>query len=131
MKQRYHHFRRENGVFYSFDVETGKRESLKTTDLEEARRLLHAKNEACRQPAMNLQIARVYLAHGDPAFSTRTWQRVIDEMTRQKSGETQKRWARAMREAPFDFIRSKVLIETKTQDFLDVLAAGGVSTNVF
>jgi integrase len=131
MKQRYHLFRRENGIYYSLDVDTGKRESLQTTDVEEGRRLLNTKNEACRQPAMNLQIARVYLSHSDPSYSTRTWQHVMDEMARQKKGETQKRWERAMKEKPFDLIRNKVIIETKSQDFLDVLATGTVCTNIF
>lgn len=52
-------------------------------------------------------------------------------MARHKKGETQKRWERAMREKPFDLIRNKTLVETKAQDFLDVLAAGAVCTNIF
>ena len=58
MKQRYHSFRRENGIYYSLDTLTKKRNSLQTTDPEEARRFLNALNEACKQPAINLQIAQ-------------------------------------------------------------------------
>ncbi len=66
MKQRYHVFRRENGIYYSLDTLTKKRNSLNTTDREEARRFQNALNEACKQPAVNLQIAQVYLQHSDP-----------------------------------------------------------------
>jgi hypothetical protein len=61
MKQRYTYYRRENGIYYALDSLTKKRQSLNTTTLEEARRLLGALNEACKQPAINLQIAQVYL----------------------------------------------------------------------
>jgi len=57
MKQRYHSFRRENGICYSLDTLTKKRNSLNTADPQEARRFLNALNEACKQPAVNLQIA--------------------------------------------------------------------------
>jgi hypothetical protein len=59
MKQRHHIFRRENGIYYALDTLTRKRQSLNTTKPEEAHRLLNALNEACKQPAINLQIARV------------------------------------------------------------------------
>ena len=118
-------------MFYSYDTETGKRTSLGTANKEEAEQLINAKNQATRQPAMNMEMARVYLHHSDPAYATRTWQLVMDEMARHKKGDTQKRWERAMREKPFDLIRNSVLVETKAQDCLDVLAAGAVCTNIF
>ena len=64
MKNRFILFQR-SGVFYSEDTTTGKQASLRTKDKTEALRLLHAKNEAVQQPAMNLQIARVYWQHGE------------------------------------------------------------------
>jgi integrase len=131
MKQRYRIFRRGNGVFYSLDTEHSKQVSLKTKDFDEAQRLINAKNEACRQPAMNLEIARVYLHHSDHSYSTRTWQQVMDEVARHKKGDTQKRWERAMKEKPFDRLRRQVLIQTKPQDFLDAMAKGTVCTNIF
>lgn len=42
MKQRYHLFRRENGIYYSFDTLTKKRQSLETADTEAAQRLAKA-----------------------------------------------------------------------------------------
>ena len=69
MKQRFRVYRRKRGGrFYVHDNVTGRQESLKTTDRTEALRVLHAKNEADKQPAINLQIARAYLAAGDPSI---------------------------------------------------------------
>jgi hypothetical protein len=46
---------------YTHDNKTGKQESLGTADRTEAERLLNAKNEAQRNPTINLHIARGYL----------------------------------------------------------------------
>jgi hypothetical protein len=73
MNQRFILFRR-GGVYYSEDTTTGKQLSLRTRDEAEARTLLHAKNESVRQPVLNLQIARVYMAASDAEVSKRTWQ---------------------------------------------------------
>src|SRR5688500_11949117 len=105
MKQRYRLFQRTGGVFYCVDNVTRKQISLKTKDRDEAQRLLHAKNEAERQPAVNLQIARAYLLASDSGIATRTWQGVMDEMAKAKKGPTLARWHTAMKEAPFDIIR--------------------------
>ena len=67
MKQPFNLFQRA-GIFYCEDTRTGKQTSLRTRDRADAVRLLHVKNEAVHQPAMNLQIAQVYLQHGDPAL---------------------------------------------------------------
>ncbi len=131
MKQRYHSFRRENGIYYSLDTLTKKRNSLNTSDPEEARRLLNALNEACKQPAINLQIAQVYLQHSDPDYAKRTWQHVMDEMGRNKSGSTKKRWDVAMKDKAFDLFRDLALIKTQAEHFFDALHKGTVSTNVF
>jgi hypothetical protein len=131
MKQRYTVFRRENGIYYSLDTVTRKRNSLNTTDREEARRFLNALNEACKQPAINLQIAQVYLQHSDPDYAKRTWQLVMDEMGRAKSGNTKKRWDVAMKDKAFDLIRDLALIKTQGEHFFEALHKGTVSTNVF
>src|SRR5262245_19966468 len=113
MKQRFRLFQRRGGVFYSVDNVTGKQTSLRTFDRVEAERLLNAKNEAERQPAINLQIARAYLLASDAGIATRSWRDVMEEVARTKVGVTQERWNRAMTEAPFDLIRSRVVIETR------------------
>ena len=111
MKQRHSMFRRENGIYYSLDTLTRKRQSLNTTNPEEAQRFLNALNEACKQPAINLQIAQVYLQHSDPEFAKRTWQHVMDEAGKNKQGETKIRWDRAMADKAFDRIRHLKLIQ--------------------
>jgi hypothetical protein len=88
MKPRYRIYRRQGGVFYLFDRHTGKRESLETADEAEARRLLHAKNEALQHPLINRQIARAYLAVGDPEITPRTWRDVLAEIIKLKHGAT-------------------------------------------
>jgi hypothetical protein len=91
MKERYRLFLRRKSVYYAFDKTTGKKQSLDTKDRSEAERLLMSLNEAGEQRAMNLRLARVYLQHSDPSFSSRTWQNVIDEATKTKRGEAQAR----------------------------------------
>jgi integrase len=131
MKQRYHVFRRENGIYYSLDTLTTKRQSLETTDAQTARRLANALNEACKQPAVNLQIAQVYLQHSDPDYAKRTWRHVMDKLGDMKSGNTQKRWDTAIKDRAFDSFRNLALIKTPAELFLEALHTGTVSTNVF
>ena len=59
MKSKYWLCKRKE-IFFSFDSETGKRESLHTGDKEEAKRFIRAKNDAATQPAINVSIARAY-----------------------------------------------------------------------
>jgi len=131
MKLRYRLFLRRKSVYYAFDDTTKTFTSLKTKDKAEATRLLVAWNEAGKQPAMNLSLARVYLRHSDPMVSTRTWQNVLDEIIAIKTGPTQTRWKTAARDKAFDLIRDRVLIETQGEHLLAVLRAGTVSTNAF
>ena len=92
MKERSRLFLRRKSVYYAFDNTTKKFESLKTRDKAEAMRLLVAMNEAGKQAAMNLSLARVYFKHSDPMTAQRTWQHVMDEIIKIKSGPTQHRW---------------------------------------
>jgi len=131
MKARYWLFRRTNGVFYHEDTHTGHQESLGTRDRNEARRLIHAKTEAQQQPRLNLQIARAYLMASDPEVSTRTWQQVMNEIVATKTGSTQLRWLRAVKDKAFDLIRDLSILETHSQHFLKVLVTGTVATNVY
>ena len=119
------------GTYYCEDSLTRKQSSLRTKDKEVALRLLHAKNEAEQQPAINLQIARAYLAATDSRISTRTWQIVMDETAKTKNGPTHERWTRAMRDKAFDSIRALPVLETRAEHFLRVLEIGTVCTNIF
>ncbi len=65
MKRRYILYQRGQ-TFYCEDTLNRKQMSLRTKDREVALRLLHSKNEAEQQPAINLQIARAYLVASDP-----------------------------------------------------------------
>src|SRR6185503_4920106 len=131
MKDRFRLYQRNGGIFYIFDNISKKRESLNTKDRVQAKRLLLARNEAHQQPALNLQIARAYLAGSDPQMSRRTWEHVIDEIMKIKEGVTLDRWARARQDKAFDLIRNMRLIDTQGEHFLSVLRRGTVSTNVF
>ena len=130
MKSRFILFRRA-GVFYCEDTATHKQQSLRTKDEAEAHTLLNAKNESFRQPTLNRQIARTYMAATDPEAAGRTWQVPMDEMTRSRTGTTQARCQRAMQDKAFDIIRELPILETHAGHLLKVLAAGSVATNVF
>ncbi len=80
------------GTFYCVDKTTGKRTSLKTTDADEAQQIIEAKNQAERQPVLNLQIAKAYLAGTDNGVATRTWQNAIDALIASKLAVRQCRW---------------------------------------
>lgn len=130
MKARFTLFRR-GAKYYSQDTQTGRQTSLRTTDEAEAHTLLHAKNEAHRQPTLNLHIARAYLSATDPQISQRTWQSVMDEMAKTKRGPTLHRHHCAMKDAAFDRIRKLPILETQPVHLMRVLEDGCVSTNIF
>jgi integrase len=130
MKQRFILFLRA-GVFYCEDTSTRKQSSLRTRDETEARNLLHAKNEAVRQPVLNLQMARTYMIAADPAIITRTWQQVMEAIVATKTGSTRTRWEVASKDKAFDLIRNRKLVETTGEQFLEVLRKGSVSTNAY
>ncbi len=132
MKHRFILYRRKRGgVFYLEDTQSKKQESLHTKNRAEALTLLHCKNEAHRQPVLNLQIARTYLSAADPEVTRRTWQRVMDEIIRTKTGENRGRWMVVAKSKKYDAIRARLLIETQAEHLLQVLQQGTVSTNVY
>src|SRR6478736_2323474 len=94
MTDKFRIFRRASGVWYLEDRESRHQQSLQTRDATEAKRLLLAKNEAHRQPAINVQIARAYLSASDPKLITRTWQEVMETLVAHKRGTNQERWLR-------------------------------------
>ena len=130
MKQRFTLFRRSK-VFYCEDTTTGQQISLRTKDECEARTLLHSRNEAFRQPVLNLQMARTYLSANDPEIARRPWQAAMDEMAKAKTGPTMIRHHRAMADRAFDLIRALPIVETQPAHFFKALEVGSVSTNIF
>lgn len=96
-----------------------------------AHALLHASNYAHCQPFLNLQLARTYLNAADPKRVTRTWQEVMEELTRNKRGSTQERYGRAIEDRAFDPIRELPVMESRSEHFLKVLANQRSSTNLY
>jgi len=133
MKTRYRLIRRgiRGDRFYCVDTTTGKRASLRTASAEAAQQIIEAKNNAERQPVLNLQIAKAYLAGTDNGIATRTWQQAIESLTNTKQGANQHRWRTAARDKAFAPLLPRVIIETPAELLLQVLQAGKVSTNVF
>ncbi len=132
MRSRFRLYVREKtGRYYIHDDTTGKQESLKTKDRATALRLFHSRNEAEQQPAVNLQTARAYLSASDKDIGTRTWQYVMDEMVKLKRGETQRRWAVAVKDKALNSVRNLPVLETRSEHFLRALECGKVSTNVY
>jgi hypothetical protein len=88
MKARFRLIRRGNrgGALYCVDTRTGKRTSLQTSDEDEAQQIIEAKNQAERQPVLNLQIAKAYLAGTDSGIAQRTWQQALEALTATKHG---------------------------------------------
>jgi hypothetical protein len=58
MTEKFRIFCRASGVWYIEEKATKEQHSLRTRDQAEAKRLVEAKSEAHRQPAINVQIAR-------------------------------------------------------------------------
>jgi integrase len=122
---KYRLYRRNNGTFYWQENNGLKQGSLKTKDKREATALLHAMNEAHRQPTLTLAVGRAYLAAHDPKMIERTWQAVMVEMATHGIPTTQERCARALRSNAYDSIRNKPLVETTGEDLLTIMHANG------
>ena len=120
MKANYRLFKRGEH-YYSQDKVTRKQTSLHTTDRFEAERLLAAKNEAANKNVLTLAVGQIYLNATDPALMTRTWADVMKIMVQRGGKTTQDRTRRAFESRPFDIIRRKVIHETHSADFLEVL----------
>jgi site-specific recombinase XerD len=130
MKTRFILFRR-NGVFYTEDTATGKQTSLRTKDETEAHTLINARNDAMRQPVLNLHLARAYLAGSDPAFVARTWQTVMDQLQARGKESSRERYASVFKSPSFDGLRHKKLLETTADDYFAVFKQGKVAITEF
>jgi integrase len=119
------------GMFYCVDKTTGKRTSLKTTDRDAAEQIVEAKNNSVRQPVLNLQIAKAYLAGTDNGIATRTWQQALDSLASTKQGANQHRWHTVARDKALAPLLPRVIIESQGELLLKAMQAGTVSTNVF
>jgi len=105
------------------DTVSSKRTSLHTSNEDEAQQIVDAKNQAERQPVLNLQIARAYLAGSDTGINTRTWADAILALTNSKKGSNKERWQRAAIDKAFVPLLPKVIIETRGETLLSLDSA--------
>jgi integrase len=122
---KYRLYRCSNDVFYWQENSSRKQRTLRTTDKREAERLLNAMNEAHRQPTLNLNLARAYLAAHDPKMAQRIWQALMNEMVTHGIPSTQARCAQGFRSKAYDPIRNKSLVQTTGEDLLAIIHANG------
>ena len=133
MKARYRLIRRgiRGGAFYCVDTTTCKRTSLGTANPDEAQQIIEAKNQAERQPVLNLQIAKAYLAGTDSGLTTRTWQQAMETLTESKQAANKERWQRVAKDRALAPLLPRTIIDTPGELMLRVLQTGTVSTNVY
>jgi len=130
MKTKYTLFLR-GGIYYSQDSATGQQKSLRTRDEAEALKLINARNEAHRQPVLNLHLARAYMTASDPAFVERTWKAVMTQLQARGQESSRTRYASVFKSSSFDGLRNKRLMETTADDFFAVFKGGKVSIVYF
>jgi hypothetical protein len=133
MKKRYRLLCRKlrGGAFYCVDSKTGKRTSLGPLTEDEAEQVIAAKNQAERQPMLNLQIAKAYLAGTDSGVSGRTWGDALRELTLTKRDANRRRWGIVAKDRALAALFPKVIIETQAEALLHALRTGTVSTNIY
>jgi integrase len=133
MKTRYRLTRRgsRGDTFYCVDTKTRMRTSLHTADADAAQQIVQAKNQAERQPILNLQIAKAYLAGTDNGITKRTWRDAIETLTATKQGANQERWRRVAKDKALGLLLPKVIMETPGELLLKVMQNGTVSTNIY
>jgi integrase len=131
LKARYRLTRRgsRGDTFYCKDTKTGKRTSLRTGDENAAQQIVNAKNQAQQQPLLNLQLAKAYLRGSDSVIAKRTWWDAIVARTETKLGANKDRWIIAQKDKACQSLWPHRLVETQGEELLNVLRAGGVSTN--
>jgi len=116
------------------DNQTGKRESLRTTNKDEALEMLRLRNHPHRDAGFHAQMARTHILVSNPQNADRTWQSVMEDVENDKSEQadsTKDRYKRAHASKPFDNIRKLFVANTSADDFKKVLKAGGVSANMY
>jgi hypothetical protein len=62
------------GKFYLHNTQTNERESLETTDRQEAQKICDARNQERQTPELNLKLGLAYLTNADAQMATRTWE---------------------------------------------------------
>jgi integrase len=133
MKSRYRLVCRgsRGGKFYCYDTRLRQRTSLNTTDRRAAVQIVNAKNQAEQQPALNLQLAKAYLAGTDNGITKRTWADALAALTAMKRPANRARWERAAKDKAYVPLLPLIITETPAELMLKVLQSGTVSTNIY
>ena len=118
-----------NGTYYQQDIATGTQESLRTKDKHAAKEKLRAANESAAQPHLNLDLARIYLRAHDAQISERTWLTVMPAYCVRGREASRERCRRAFAGHDFDPLRKVLVVQTKAEHLLRVLASGKASVN--
>jgi hypothetical protein len=129
MKNAYRLYRRNTGVFYLENNDSGIQKSLRTKDSCQAEKLLNAANDERQATDLNLSLGKTYLTHADPAALKRVWQMVIDELSSRGKEPTRRRYVREFRSKAYDLIREKPLVQTTSDDLRTVMKRGTKTTN--
>ena len=119
------------GTFYCYDTRLRQRTSLNTTDRRAAVQIVNAKNQAEQQPALNLQLAKAYLAGTDNGITKRTWADALAALTAMKLPANRARWERAAKDKAYVPLLPLIITETPAELMLKVLQSGTVSTNIY
>lgn len=122
---------KRRSVYYLVDSLTNKKESLRTSNRTEAKRIQLARNQAVEQPSLNLALGRAFLSAHDREMPQRTWGQVMEELCSRGKTSTRERNCRAMASKPFRLLLGRKIVETTAADFLEVLKLGSSSTNPF
>ena len=133
MKKRYRLIRRgtRGGNYYCVDSQTGSRTSLGKISADKAEQIVQHKNTDVRQPMLNLQIARAYLAGSDSGVTTRTWGNALQSHLEMKAGANLKHWTTFSKDKAIKPLLPRILIETQAEELLNCVKNGTVSTNIF
>lgn len=117
------------GKFYLHNAQTGERESLETTDRQEAQKICDARNLERQTPDLNLKLGLAYLTNADPQNATRTWATAMTELCSRGIAASQTRCKREMDSKAYDHIRNMTIVGTRAEDLKLVLKKGGNATN--
>jgi hypothetical protein len=98
---------------------------------DEARQIVEAKNNSERQPVLNLQIAKAYLAGTDNGITTRTWQHAIEALPAPNREPTSTAGKPPPRTRHWPCCCRRSSSKPKAKLLLKVLQMGTVSTNVY
>jgi hypothetical protein len=121
--------KQRQGKFYLHNTQTGVRESLETTDRQQAQQICDARNQERQTPDLNLKIGLAFLTNAEPESAKRTRATAMKELCARGIATSQTRCQREMDSKAYDHIRNKIIVGTRAEDLKLVLQRGGNATN--